>query len=212
MGISELQMGLVGAGGVVVVGIFAFNKWQERKHRKQSELPVVAVDAAVPGVGPEERIEPVVGGSAASRPAPRASADSGPRRVPPVLPPEVDERADCVVRVESIEPVVGGRLLEAAAQHLQGIGKPVRWFGFSDSDNRWELLDAGSSRSYHLICAALQLVNRRGPASDGDLAGFCGGLQRMCDTVGESLRTRRVEGSMPHTEATEQRPRCRWHR
>ena len=26
MSISELQMGLVGAGGVVVVGIFAFNK------------------------------------------------------------------------------------------------------------------------------------------------------------------------------------------
>ena len=38
MSISELQMGLVGAGGVVVVGIFAFNKWQERKHRKAMVL------------------------------------------------------------------------------------------------------------------------------------------------------------------------------
>lgn len=37
MAISELQVGLIGAGGVVVVGIFAFNKWQERKHRKQMD-------------------------------------------------------------------------------------------------------------------------------------------------------------------------------
>jgi hypothetical protein len=40
MAISELQVGLIGAGGVVVVGIFAFNKWQERKHRKQMDALV----------------------------------------------------------------------------------------------------------------------------------------------------------------------------
>ena len=35
-------------------------------------------------------------------------------------------------------------------------------------------------------------------------------LQRMCDTVCEPRRTRHVEGPMPHTEATEQGPPCRW--
>ena len=59
MSISELQMGLVGAGGVVVVGIFAFNKWQERKHRKAA--------AALAKVGVQEPMagEPAAGGEPA---------------------------------------------------------------------------------------------------------------------------------------------------
>ncbi|HMV16657.1 MAG TPA: cell division protein ZipA C-terminal FtsZ-binding domain-containing protein [Zoogloea sp.] len=180
---SELQMGLIGAGGAVVLGIFAFNKWQERRQRKLAEPPVPTEPQAsgTAARGGEARIEPVLGAATprpvAARPAPTA----GPRRVPPPLPAEVDERADCVVRVESIEPVQGSRLLQAAAQHLQGIAKPVRWFGFSDHDNRWETLDGAPGHGYHWICAALQLVDRRGPVSEGDLSAFCGGLQRMCD-------------------------------
>ena len=74
MSISELQMGLIGAGGAVVVGIFALNKWQERKQRKAAEAlanvglqePVVGEPAA-PGA---DRLEPVIAGEAPPRPAP----------------------------------------------------------------------------------------------------------------------------------------------
>ncbi len=34
---SELQLGLIGLGAIAVVGVLAFNKWQERKHRKLAE-------------------------------------------------------------------------------------------------------------------------------------------------------------------------------
>lgn len=34
---NELQLGLIGAGAVVVVGVVAYNKWQERKHRQVAE-------------------------------------------------------------------------------------------------------------------------------------------------------------------------------
>jgi FtsZ-interacting cell division protein ZipA len=186
MAISELQVGLIGAGGVVVVGIFAFNKWQERKHRKQmdalSSLEPLG-SSEVPARVADDRVEPVIGGEAPVRaqPSARDVKDASARRVPPLLPPEVDERADWVVRIEAIEPVVGGRLLQSAAQHLDGIAKPLRWFGFSDSGNRWDVIDASSGRSYHWVCVALQLVDRRGPASDGDLTRLTGGLQRMCD-------------------------------
>lgn len=99
MSISELQMGLVGAGGVVVVGIFAFNKWQERKHRKAADaLAKVGVQeplAGEPAAG-GERVEPVIGAEAPPRPTPtdQQLRDASARRVPPLLPPEVDERAD----------------------------------------------------------------------------------------------------------------------
>ena len=34
---TELQMGLIALGGTAVVGVFAFNKWQEYRHRKLAE-------------------------------------------------------------------------------------------------------------------------------------------------------------------------------
>ena len=34
---SELQMGLLALGGVAVLGVFAYNKWQERQHRRVAE-------------------------------------------------------------------------------------------------------------------------------------------------------------------------------
>ncbi|WP_374259665.1 cell division protein ZipA C-terminal FtsZ-binding domain-containing protein [Zoogloea sp.] len=185
MAISELQMGLIGAGGVVVVGIFAFNKWQERKHRKETDalasLEPLGEDS--PGRASVDRLEPVIGGEAPVRSQPTAQEvkDASARRVPPLLPPELDERADWVVRIEAIEPVVGGRLWQAAAQQFDGVAKPLRWFGFSDSSNRWDLLTANSAGTYHWVCAALQLVDRRGAASEADLAWLGAGLQRMCD-------------------------------
>lgn len=34
---TDLQMGLIGFGGVAVLGVLAYNKWQERKHRRMAE-------------------------------------------------------------------------------------------------------------------------------------------------------------------------------
>ena len=34
---TELQMGLIGLGAAAVVGVFGYNKWQERRHRKLAE-------------------------------------------------------------------------------------------------------------------------------------------------------------------------------
>lgn len=185
MAISELQMGLIGAGGVVVVGIFAFNKWQERKQRRELEAlnnvqPLGEDSSARPAAA---RVEPVIAGEAAPRPQPshQEVKNASARRVPPPLPAEVDERADWVVRIEAIEPVVAGRLLQSAHHYLEGVSKPVRWYGFSDTDNRWDQLNANSADSYHWVCAVLQLVDRRGAATEAELAQFGAGLQQMCD-------------------------------
>ena len=34
---TELQLGLMGLGGAAIVGVVAYNKWQEYKHRKLAE-------------------------------------------------------------------------------------------------------------------------------------------------------------------------------
>ncbi|EXI64560.1 MAG: cell division protein ZipA [Candidatus Accumulibacter adjunctus] len=44
---TDLQMGLIGLGGVAVVGVLAYNKWQEHKHRKVAEQLLGARQADV---------------------------------------------------------------------------------------------------------------------------------------------------------------------
>ncbi|HRL78632.1 MAG TPA: cell division protein ZipA C-terminal FtsZ-binding domain-containing protein [Candidatus Accumulibacter phosphatis] len=44
---TDLQMGLIGLGGVAVVGVLAYNKWQEVKHRKLAEQLLNARQADV---------------------------------------------------------------------------------------------------------------------------------------------------------------------
>ncbi len=44
---TELQMGLIGLGGAAVVGVLAYNKWQEHKHRKVAEQVLNARHADV---------------------------------------------------------------------------------------------------------------------------------------------------------------------
>ena len=44
---TDLQMGLIGLGGAAVVGVLAYNKWQEHKHRKLAEELLSARQADV---------------------------------------------------------------------------------------------------------------------------------------------------------------------
>jgi hypothetical protein len=47
MDMTDLQMGLIGLGGAAVVGVLAYNKWQEHKHRKLAEELLSARQADV---------------------------------------------------------------------------------------------------------------------------------------------------------------------
>ncbi|EXI78279.1 MAG: cell division protein ZipA [Candidatus Accumulibacter appositus] len=74
---TDLQMGLIGFGGVAVLGVLAYNKWQERKHRRMAEELLSARQTDVlldePGGAtggaaaadaahraPQERVEPLL--------------------------------------------------------------------------------------------------------------------------------------------------------
>jgi len=94
---TELQLGLIGLGATAVVGVFAYNKWQEYRHRKLAEAvlkprhddvlmddapmtdaPAVRNEPALRAAAPERR-EPVL----ADGPSPEASG--GPESVEPAF-------------------------------------------------------------------------------------------------------------------------------
>lgn len=185
MAISELQMGLIGAGVAAVVGVVAYNKWQESRHRRRAEQAFGANQPDVllePGLRDESGQDVGAAATDAAEPAMRpVREEGGSRRGSPLSPAAADELADCVVRIESIEMLPASRLWTAAAEAMGDVGKPLRWFAFDDGENLWIEIDKASATSHHWFAAMLQLVDRRGPIGDAELARFFEGVQRVAD-------------------------------
>ena len=107
---TELQMGMIGLGALAVVGVMAYNKWQERRHRREAERAfksdhrdVLLEPREEPSAG--ERREPGIGGADDE---PRRFSEAPVKRSAPELPRLLDPRADCVIRLETIEAHTGG--------------------------------------------------------------------------------------------------------
>jgi FtsZ-interacting cell division protein ZipA len=188
MPISELQAGLIGAGVVAVVGVFAYGKWQERRHRRQAERvfgaehPDVLLEPQAASTPTEGRVEPAErDADAAPAPAGRPVVETELRRQVPDLPTTLDGRVDCVIRIESIEPLQAARLWLAQRELMQGVAKPVSWFAFDDSRNAWEEIGGHSAGSHNWFCAAMQMADRRGAMEAGEFGAFVDGVQKVCD-------------------------------
>ena len=193
---SELQIALIGLGVAAVVGIVAYNKWQERKHTQHAEKTFrrdthdVLLD---PAQGSEHAVvhrqeprladgahEPAPPSRAAPAPAVASMRGSG-RLKTPGLPDGLDPRVDCVIQIESIEALEAARLWPLQLEQLQGLDKAVRWFGFDDRENVWRALDAHSASPHHWFCAAMQMVDRRGAIDEHQYQRFSDGVQHVAD-------------------------------
>jgi len=182
---SELQIALIGAGIAAVVLVVGYNKWQERRHRREAERAfksdhrdVLLEPREEPSAG--ERREPGIGGADDE---PRRFSEAPVKRSAPELPRLLDPRADCVIRLETIEALEVGRVWAIQAEQLAGLGKPVYWFGFNDAENVWQPIGPNSTGACHWFCAALQLVNRQGSIGETDFMRFSGGVQRVADAL-----------------------------
>ena len=266
---TELQMGLIGLGATAVVGVFAYNKWQEYRHRKLAEKVLdvhhadVLLDEAVrerPVAGPaasdvdlfetaaalpsaeredppfdgepilhHDRIEPVLRFDTepveeSVEPAPdviNAIDDSMPPKVPKVpkmpehdpesLPEPVPASApdptkvqaevhrevgdvpepthllspqvDFIAAFEVVEPAAAYQLLESQANVLARIRKPVHWLGFNETTREWDVIVDDGQSAYRRIRVGLQLVDRQGPVSDGELSIFGVAMQDLADEL-----------------------------
>ncbi len=266
---TELQMGLLGLGATAVVGVFAYNKWQEYRHRKLAEkvLDVHHADvlleeavrerpvagpaasdadlfetaAASPSAGREappfdgepvlhhDRIEPVlrfetepaeesVDPAADVIDAIDAIDDIAPPKIPkepehdpeslpepvPSLAPEatrvqadahrevgdvpepthlLSPQVDFIAAFEVVEPAASYQILESQANVLARIRKPVHWLGFNETTREWDVIVDDGQSAYRRIRVGLQLVDRQGPASDGELSVFAVAMQDLAEEM-----------------------------
>ena len=263
---TELQMGLLGLGATAVVGVFAYNKWQEYRHRKLAEKVLdvhhadVLLEEAVrerPVAGPaasdadlfkttaaspsaeretppfdgepvlhHDRIEPVL--RFETEPAeesvdPAADVidaidDIAPPKIPkepehdpeslpepvPALAPEatrvqadahrevgdvpepthlLSPQVDFIAAFEVVEPAASYQILESQANVLARIRKPVHWLGFNETTREWDVIVDDGQSAYRRIRVGLQLVDRQGPASDGELSVFAVAMQDLAEEM-----------------------------
>ncbi|MFT3850105.1 MAG: cell division protein ZipA C-terminal FtsZ-binding domain-containing protein [Propionivibrio sp.] len=256
---TELQMGLIGLGATAVVGVFAYNKWQELRHRRLAEKvldvrhtdvlldePVRDPSAVNPGADEEELFDP----NSASMPTERETPpfDAAPvltnERIEPVLrfdtepveervepageqlddivPPRMmapepvvaapipapvpevakaqtethreigdvpeplhllSPQVDFIAAFEVVESAPAYQILESQANVLARIRKPVYWLGFNESSREWDVIVDDGQSAYRRIRVGLQLVDRQGPVSDGELSVFGVAMQDLADEL-----------------------------
>ncbi len=188
MAISDLQLALIGVGAAGVGGVWAYNKWQERKLRQLAErilhgggTPDVLADPSTAEVAagssaaaatddriePVERVEPVLPAAADAAPIPGGEPDS----------PWADPLADGIARLEFAEPVPAPALWAAQAEWAGHLGKPLYWVAQAGSE--WRLLTAHDAGRYPVFITALQLADRRGAVTEGELTLFADGVHHL---------------------------------
>jgi FtsZ-interacting cell division protein ZipA len=179
---GELQFGLIAIGTLVVAGVFLYNKWQERRYRREAEAAfgsrhedVLMRSGAAEGQArapreASERIEPMLAtGDAAAGPA------AASRQV-------LSEAVDFIVPLETPEQVSGATILDSAGAALEQCPRSVHLEGFDEALGAWELVVP--EHSYSRMRAGLQLVDRRGAADADELAQFGAAIEEAGASLG----------------------------
>jgi hypothetical protein len=157
---TDLQLGLLAIGGLAVVAVVVYNRWQERAARREAEQAFRSGHADVL-VG-DERREPTLPARRDPRPEPRRPAAK-----PAASQPA--ERVDYVIELTLAKPLPDPVVHEAWAPVERRFARRVL------------LASEGSE-----LRAALQLVNRSGVVSDAEVLEF----RALVETVAAALGAR----------------------
>jgi FtsZ-interacting cell division protein ZipA len=210
---SDLQLGLLVIGVLVVAGVIAYNKWQELRLRRRTHaefgsrhedvlLSRGAPADATPSREASTRDEPshtgrerhefsraidhtLVDDSPAVEPGPVESSPAAP--APGSGGPRVlEEAVDYIVALECPTATMGADILKHAATVAhEAMHRPIHWEAQDPAQGEWE--QPVPQRRYRRVRAGMQLASRAGPASAEDIGAFCLALQEIALALGAEL-------------------------
>jgi ZipA-like protein with FtsZ-binding domain len=189
MHMSDLQIGLLFIGVVVIAGVIAYNRMQEVRFRRRAEASFgkVTGDALLESPAPmpgADRIEPLLSpGNAEServvlgRVEPvgisvNNSADIEPSPI------------DYIIQVNATQ-VVGRDDLQRLLEALEGLGKRVQVLA-SAAPGAWAPV-ASAPPGVTRVRVALQLADRRGHVTQDDLFAFQSLVAQWAENIGASV-------------------------
>jgi len=173
---SELQLGLLGIGVLVVLGVLVYNKLQEARLKRQADE-----------IFGSKHDDVLLGGKRGDAPAQRP--DGSTERIEPTLataPAEatgmVDPSIDFIATLETDATVAGDAVSIAIVDSLAKPGKAVSWECYNRQTASWEPLEA--TGGYRMLRAGLQLADRKGAANQQDLTDFGTMTQAVAEAIG----------------------------
>ncbi len=164
---TELQLGLLAIGAIVVAGVFAYNRVQEKRAQREAQRSFAS--------GHDDVL--LGGGGAGEHRAPGVAHRAEPRRERP-LP---DERIDYVVEIALKAPVSPA----AVEQHWQPIQRrhsPRAVLSADPSTPVWK--------------AGLQLVARAGAVGEAELIEFRAAVETMAAALGGIVAAPEMKAAM----------------
>ena len=186
---SDLQIGLLAAGGLVVAGIVSYNALQERRARRAAERAFGSSHAdALLDEGAVHRREPGFEGALRRD----AALDA------PAVP---DARLDYVIELTLRQ------LMSAAAVSAQWAPFEHRFAGralLAASPDRaaWRPLAAAGSCA--AVRVALQLASRSGPAGEAELIEFRAAADTLAAGIGATVQAPEVKHAVEAARALDQ--------
>lgn len=169
MPMSNLQLGLAVAGGLVLAAMVAHGAWTSRKNRPRQATPHAPGDEPRTAAGIEPELD--------------AAAFDVANFPLPVLEkrPSMDALIDVIAPITLEGPVSGAAVLAAMPATRRAGSKPFSIEGFNEAAQRWELPLAG--QRYLMLQAGVQLANRSGALNDIEYSEFVMKTQAFCDAV-----------------------------
>lgn len=169
---TELQIGLLAIGVVVVAGVLAYNRFQERGARRQGEKAFRSTHADAL-LEERPRREPFAE-------SPRQSARA---EVPLALP---DARFDYVMELTFAAPRLPGELQERWKAITVRHQHPAQMAVSSDGTS-WQVLASHGAVPVSRLRAALQLVSRHGAIGEAELIEFRAAVETLAAAMGATV-------------------------
>jgi hypothetical protein len=177
---SDLQIGLLAVGALVVVGVLVYNSLQERRARRAAERAFGSQHADVLLGEPGQRQEPSL------EPAPRRDPGYDGAALP-------DERLDYVIELAPRQPVSAAEVAGLWSQFEHRFAGRAR-LAASPDGRAWRPLVPGLSCA--AVRAALQLASRGGPVGEAELIEFRAAADTLAAGLGASVQAPEIRRAL----------------
>jgi len=152
---SDLQIGLILLGVLLIAAVLLFNWWQDRRVRRQmqSRFPQVDNDPLM-AQATQERKEPSV----------QVAERLGVLKIDDFPNDEIDPGCEAVIDIQLPQAIAGEQLLDVLKRHLRFQIKPLRVFVLDEQGQLEQFPRAGGH--YVGVQLAVLLADRQGPLTD----------------------------------------------
>ena len=185
---SELQTALLAIGFGVIVAVYVFGWWQQRKYQRKFGTAFKASHAdalyqentAKPAEPAQQPVLPAIAEEAMDEAIQVSTLDEAAGTPAAEIPPAtlldgscalLEVRSDFIIELHLAEPSPAA-VLDGLWQRKFDFGKPVQVCGLTLTSRQWERAIAESQTLYERFRVALQLVDRGGAISAARLADF----------------------------------------